>query len=276
MSTAGSDLYRILRVSRYEKDETRGSHVLCIFVTLHTAHSHTNHNMIFSTYSTASTLEIKEAYRRLAMKLHPDRHEGCEQKLAAFKQVTEAYSILMEQRSQYDDQRRRDKRKRQVRDYRTIYRPTPPPEWKGKTWDHATHQSMHYGDGMMNEAIRDARRRAEASGEFTYQSPLGPGFSFEFDRSKSEDGQEESTTATNNHHDYNPYSKRSPQGPPKMVFEYEEGDNHADGRATVHRTTRIVQDMASRRTERIRHRREQQHRRMKNDASPQQEGSQIS
>lgn len=62
---------------------------------------------------------------------------------------------------------------------------------------------MHYGDGMMNEAIERARKRAQAAssrhpGLFashhhhhnqrhsSYQSPLGAGFTFDRNRPKSE------------------------------------------------------------------------------------------
>jgi molecular chaperone DnaJ len=52
---------------------------------------------------TASGEEIKRAYRRLAMKYHPDRHEGDgkAEAEAAFKECAEAYEILS------DDSRRR-------------------------------------------------------------------------------------------------------------------------------------------------------------------------
>ena len=38
--------------------------------------------------------EIKKAYRRLAMKYHPDRNNGDKAAEEKFKQVGEAYSIL--------------------------------------------------------------------------------------------------------------------------------------------------------------------------------------
>jgi molecular chaperone DnaJ len=42
----------------------------------------------------ATQNEIKEAYRKLAMALHPDRHKGCETKGNQFKEATEAYKVL--------------------------------------------------------------------------------------------------------------------------------------------------------------------------------------
>eukprot|EP00536_Pseudo-nitzschia_multiseries_P003222 jgi/Psemu1/185328/e_gw1.48.141.1 len=52
----------------------------------------------------ATKTEIKTAYRKLALTLHPDRHDGDEGKTKAFKEATEAYNILAdnERRRQYD------------------------------------------------------------------------------------------------------------------------------------------------------------------------------
>lgn len=48
--------------------------------------------------------EIKKAYRRLAMKYHPDRNPGDRKAEEIFKEITEAYSVLMdkEKRELYD------------------------------------------------------------------------------------------------------------------------------------------------------------------------------
>ncbi|MDI1328008.1 MAG: molecular chaperone DnaJ [Brevundimonas sp.] len=43
---------------------------------------------------------LKSAYRKLAMKHHPDKNGGCEDAMARFKEISEAYSILS------DDQKR--------------------------------------------------------------------------------------------------------------------------------------------------------------------------
>ena len=56
----------------------------------------------------ASNQEIKNAYRELAKKYHPDRHKGDKQAEERFKQISEAYSVLSDQkkRNQYDQMRR--------------------------------------------------------------------------------------------------------------------------------------------------------------------------
>ena len=42
----------------------------------------------------ASKDDIKKAYRRLAMKNHPDRNPGDEDAEARFKEASEAYEVL--------------------------------------------------------------------------------------------------------------------------------------------------------------------------------------
>jgi curved DNA-binding protein len=53
---------------------------------------------------TASADEIKKAYRKLAMKYHPDRNKGNKDAEARFKEISEAYAVLSDQekRKQYD------------------------------------------------------------------------------------------------------------------------------------------------------------------------------
>ncbi len=53
---------------------------------------------------TASEVEIKKAYRRLAMKHHPDRNPGDSQAEAKFKEAKEAYEVLSDaqKRAAYD------------------------------------------------------------------------------------------------------------------------------------------------------------------------------
>lgn len=63
---------------------------------------------ILGVKDTASIQEIKNAYRELAKKYHPDRHKGDKQAEERFKQISEAYAVLSDQkkRAQYDQMRR--------------------------------------------------------------------------------------------------------------------------------------------------------------------------
>lgn len=53
---------------------------------------------------TATAEEIKRAYKKKAMELHPDRHGGDKTKEAAFKKINEAYTTLSDpqKKAHYD------------------------------------------------------------------------------------------------------------------------------------------------------------------------------
>ena len=59
---------------------------------------------ILNVPKTSSPEEIKKAYRKVAMKYHPDRNSGDSQAEDKFKEAAEAYSILSdpEKKSRYD------------------------------------------------------------------------------------------------------------------------------------------------------------------------------
>ena len=198
----------------------------------------------------ASLSDIKVSYRKLAMEFHPDRHDGCSNKEAQFKQINEAYSVLVDaaRKRQYD----RDFMGGQSHGFRTksssgswqhskVYAPSPPPEWKNGVWNHRMHYEYHYGDGFQQEAFRRMRQEAKKEGAFDYQSPLGRGFTFQ-QQDDNKDNDKDNNT--------NPYSKAQ-QGPPKIVMEYEEIERDmVSGREHVSRRERVVEDLYRRRQER--------------------------
>ena len=59
---------------------------------------------ILAVPKTASAEEIKKAYRKLALKYHPDHNRGNGDAEAKFKDLNEAYAVLRdpEKRKQYD------------------------------------------------------------------------------------------------------------------------------------------------------------------------------
>lgn len=245
--------------------------------------SSTDFYKLLQVHPTATLSEIKVSYYRIALQLHPDKHKGCRDKRERFQLVNEAYTVLsdLSQRRAYDREQghwmhntnyntnsnntntknsnSHNQSAPPRKDYRKVHMPRPPPHWK-TTWDHVKHYEMHYGTGMQQEAIRQALKTAEREGAFDYHSPLGKGFTFDHIDNDSKNNknttnqqqQQSSGTTCNdnsNTYQYNPYSKRTPQGPPKVVFEYEEGHN-LSGTEFVARRERIVHDMHSRRRDR--------------------------
>eukprot|EP00980_Cylindrotheca_fusiformis_P017392 scaffold5395_cov126-Cylindrotheca_fusiformis.AAC.12 len=198
-------------------------------------------------------MEIKVAYRKLALALHPDRHDGCKDKADAFKEAAEAYTILSNNnlRKEYDMATgftpsgwyNKNRKRAPPSNYRKVYAPHAPPD--GKWHDAQRHYDYHYGDGMFREAVKNAYERAKVNGEFEYHSPLGQGFSFET--------KEERKSRYGGEYHRNPYSKEV-QGPPSQQYNYEEGTMSTDrneAKKVLKRRRTVVDKLHERRQERM-------------------------
>lgn len=67
-----------------------------------------NYYEVLGVSENADVLEIRKKYRKLAMKYHPDRNSGDENATKKFREVTEAYEILWDEkkREEYDCRRK--------------------------------------------------------------------------------------------------------------------------------------------------------------------------
>ena len=63
-----------------------------------------NYYEILGVSKTATEDEIKKAYRKLAVKYHPDKNPGDKESEKKFQEISEAYSVLSdkEKRKEYD------------------------------------------------------------------------------------------------------------------------------------------------------------------------------
>ncbi|KAL7544181.1 hypothetical protein ACHAWF_007564 [Thalassiosira exigua] len=53
-----------------------------------------NHYEVLEISNDAKLIDIKKAYRRLALKHHPDRNNGSAESTERFKEISEAYAVL--------------------------------------------------------------------------------------------------------------------------------------------------------------------------------------
>jgi len=53
-----------------------------------------NHYETLGITETASESEIKQAFRKLSLKYHPDKNQGSTETIGLFHKITEAYEVL--------------------------------------------------------------------------------------------------------------------------------------------------------------------------------------
>jgi DnaJ-class molecular chaperone len=117
-----------------------------------------SHYEILGVSKTASLDEIRNAYRKLARELHPDLNPGQPEKEARFKEISNAYGVLSDerQRARYDHE---------------LSRPFPRPQWRPPPQEasvpaeergRATRASFfwQYGERKRKEREQQAGRQA--------------------------------------------------------------------------------------------------------------------
>ncbi|RYU78705.1 DnaJ domain-containing protein [Hymenobacter persicinus] len=84
-----------------------------------------NHYQVLGVSATAPAAEIKLAYKRLAVRFHPDKHGGSTQFEEQFKAVTAAYHVLGDagRRATYDFQLQQERRRAEEARRQQQYRP---------------------------------------------------------------------------------------------------------------------------------------------------------
>ncbi|MBG8554491.1 J domain-containing protein [Hymenobacter guriensis] len=113
-----------------------------------------NHYHVLGVSPTATRLEIKQAYKQLALRYHPDRHQGDTRYEELFKQISIAHGILADpaRRAAYDQQLWREaqqieqaRRQQQFRhQHQHIYGAPPPAAGPVRTRRPASSAERHY------------------------------------------------------------------------------------------------------------------------------------
>jgi curved DNA-binding protein CbpA len=98
--------------------------------------THVDYYAVLGVERAATAAQIRSAYRKVALQLHPDRHPGDKDAEARFRGVAQAYSVLS------------DERQREIYD-RDTSRSTPRPEpWRTHTTVWSTRTAFARGATM--------------------------------------------------------------------------------------------------------------------------------
>lgn len=138
-----------------------------------------SHYEVLEVQPNAELIDIKRAYRRLALKHHPDRNNGSQQSTEAFKKIGEAYAVLSdtEKRAAYDSDLAcgsQESKQQSETKYKSTNRPfvdprcqyayprrrrksgSRSPSSRRKSVDpFAQFDNLFYNDAFFNEAFKD-------------------------------------------------------------------------------------------------------------------------
>ena len=119
-----------------------------------------NYYTILGVTPNATQAQIKEAYYKLSMKHHPDRHSGSDEATDQFQEISEAYSVLGEHelRKKYDRGLVVDGK--MARPHHE-HKPTPRPKPSMHRYDFDEWTRMHYQEAMKRTQRNMRDRYAE-------------------------------------------------------------------------------------------------------------------
>lgn len=110
-----------------------------------------NYYELLGVEPTATTEEIKSAFRRQAMKYHPDRNQGNKQAEEQFKKINEAYDCLSNalKRDSYDEKLRREQ---SANTYHNAYRSN---DFYGNSYQSTSEQHFEEDHPEQEETLRE-------------------------------------------------------------------------------------------------------------------------
>ena len=140
----------------YLKSLFREKSVLDTTINLYRTDGMNNYYDALGVEKTASQADIKKAYRKLALKHHPDKNQGDESAAERFKLVNEAYSVLgdPDQRLKYD----REEREAAEQEF----------AFQGNPFEtrHASGFNARYDDDWTGSSFRQQSSRSAGGGGF--------------------------------------------------------------------------------------------------------------
>src|SRR5256885_1741249 len=133
--------------------------------------SQRDYYQILGVSETATTDEIKKAFRRLAKQYHPDRNPNNPQAADRFKEINEAHDVLSdaEKRKKYDQLRRYGAFAGAGQGYGRAGGTTPSPDAQVDVSGRAP--CVAAGAKCRRSAVRPARARARCGRRSTSRSP---------------------------------------------------------------------------------------------------------
>jgi DnaJ-class molecular chaperone len=122
-----------------------------------------NYYIILGVKNSASTEEIKQAFRKLAKKYHPDKNHGNTSAEEFFKEVQEAYAVL----SDYEKRKKYDLKFAYINTYQQPKNKSNAP-YTGNAYHYAQQQAKQERRYQHQEQPREEKAKEHKSGTDPY------------------------------------------------------------------------------------------------------------